>query len=53
MCCNFAGMGGFGGWGLGARGRKQRVVLAFFVKTDIYEKKNVGIFVLNGGNIFF
>lgn len=48
------GWGGFGGFGFGSRGRKQRVLLAFFVKTDIYKKKkNVGIFVLNGGNIFF
>lgn len=38
----------FGGFGLGTGVQKQRVLLAFFVKTDLYLKKNVGIFVLNG-----
>ena len=36
MCWYFAGMGRFWGFGFGSRGRKQRVLLAFFVKTDIY-----------------
>lgn len=46
--------GRFQGSGFGSRAQKQRVYLAFFVKTDyIIKKKNVGIFVLNGGNIFF
>lgn len=48
-------MGGFvlffWGFGVGFRDWKQRVLLAFFVKTDYILK--VGIFVLNGGNIFF
>lgn len=41
----------FWGFGVGFRDWKQRVLLAFFVKTDYILK--VGIFVLNGGNIFF
>lgn len=46
-------MGGFVFWGFGVgfRDWKQRVPLAFFVKTDYILK--VEIFVLNGGNIFF
>lgn len=49
----FAGMGGFGGLGLALGVRSSGGSPRFFVKIDIYFKKNVGIFVLMEEIFFF